>query len=142
MKVSLKTILQLTLLTTLAALMPVAVFAGGPANATATAELQLRGDADAASAAWPAIEQGALVIDVRSEREFAGGHLDQALNIAHTDIDGISEAIGTDFGRPVVLYCGSGKRAEIARTMLMELGYSNVINASGLDALEATRPEE
>ena len=43
------------------------------------------GDPEAARQAWPMIENGALLIDVRSAEEFADGHLDGAVNIEWTD---------------------------------------------------------
>ena len=39
---------------------------------------ELRGDRAAASAGWEQIDAGALVIDVRSEGEYANGHLPDA----------------------------------------------------------------
>ena len=102
---------------------------------------EVRGDVEAAAEGWERIEAGALILDVRSIEEYEGGHLDGAINIAHTDTQALASTIGEDKDRPVVLYCGSGRRAEAARDALAEQGYTNVFNASGLDALEATRPE-
>ena len=39
------------------------------------------GDPEAARKAWPMIQNGALLVDVRSEKEFLAGHLDGAVNI-------------------------------------------------------------
>jgi phage shock protein E len=106
-------------------------------NAAATG---LRGDPTAAREAWSRIESGALVIDVRSPEEFAAGHLEGALRIDYLDTETLANAIGSDQGRSVVLYCGSGRRAGVAQSALEDQGYTAVFNASGLDALEATRP--
>jgi len=100
----------------------------------------VKGDVNAAAQAWPMIQQGALLIDVRSAEEFAAGHLDDALNIVHSDIDALARAIGDDPARSVVLYCRSGKRAGEALKALEARGFTGVFNASGLEALEATRP--
>lgn len=102
----------------------------------------LRGDAEQAQAAWPLIDDGALVIDVRSEEEFQNGHLPGAINVAHTDTEALIELIGPDPEREVVLYCGSGKRAENAKLALEEAGFTGIYNASGLDALLATQAEQ
>jgi phage shock protein E len=88
------------------------------------------------------IEDGALVIDVRSEEEFQEGYLPGAVNVAHHDTDALIELIGPDSDRVVVLYCGSGRRAENAKLALEAAGYSEVHNASGLDALLATQPDQ
>lgn len=76
-------------------------------------------------------------IDVRTAEEYADGHLDGALNIPH-------EQIGEKIGKlelskddPVVLYCRSGRRADIALQALKERGYSNVYNAESLAGARA-----
>ncbi|NNE04289.1 MAG: rhodanese-like domain-containing protein [Xanthomonadales bacterium] len=112
---------------------------GGNEPATQAAP-ELRGDIEAARQGWQRIEQGALILDVRSEGEFAAGHLEGAVRVDYTDTEALAAAIGDDPERPVVLYCGSGRRAGIAQSALEELGYTEVFNASGLDALEATQP--
>lgn len=115
---------------------PVAAAAPDTENAGA-----VPGDTVAAAQAWELIQDGALVIDVRSHQEFAAGHLHGAVNVPHTDIDGMVREIGPDRDRPVVLYCRSGRRAGEALAALAERGYSGGFNATGLQALEATRPD-
>jgi phage shock protein E len=105
-------------------------------------ESALSGDPDKAQAAWTLIEEGALVIDVRSEEEFQSGHLTEAVNVPYDQTDALIELIGEDPERMVVLYCGSGRRAELAKNALEDAGYSAIYNASGLDALLATMPED
>jgi phage shock protein E len=101
---------------------------------------ELRGNAEAASTGWELIEKGALLIDVRSADEFEGGHIEGAINIPHSEIEALKQAIGDEHDRSVVFYCGSGRRADRARLQLEAEGYTGIFNASGLDALEATRP--
>jgi phage shock protein E len=98
------------------------------------------GDPEAASQAWPMIEAGALVIDVRSPEEFAGGHLEGAINIQWHDSEAIAHAIGINKQRQVVMYCRSGNRANKSITKMKALGYNNIFNATGLEALKETRP--
>lgn len=102
----------------------------------------LRGNAEQAEAAWPLIEEGALVIDVRSEEEYQAGHLPGAVNVPYEETEALIELIGPDQDRNVVLYCGSGRRAEAAKQSLEEASYTGVYNASGLDALLATQGDE
>jgi phage shock protein E len=101
----------------------------------------LRGDAEAAAEGWKLIDEGALVIDVRSDEEFNAGHLDGALHIPYDQVDEIARAIGEDRQRDVVMYCGSGRRVGIAIDALEEQGYENLFNATGLSALQAARPQ-
>jgi phage shock protein E len=98
------------------------------------------GDTEAARMAWPMIQSGALVVDVRSEEEFARGHLDGAVNIEWNRIDALIKAIGSDKQRQVVFYCRSGNRAGKSIGQLRSYGYTNIFNATGLEALRETKP--
>ena len=76
---------------------------------------------------------GAVWIDVRSEEEYARGHLEQAPRIAHDEIEtGIAE-LALDKDTPIYLYCAVGGRADMAKSRLEALGYTNVNNAGGLE---------
>jgi phage shock protein E len=100
----------------------------------------VKGDIKAATQAWDMIANGALVIDVRSAEEYAEGHIEGAVNIPHTEIDRLTELIGDDLARPVVVYCRSGNRSGQSEAALRKLGYTGVFNGTGLEAMQATRP--
>ncbi len=97
------------------------------------------GDVDAAKKAWPMIESGALLVDVRSKEEFDEGHLDGAINIEWDKTDELMAAIGDDKQRQVVFYCRSGTRAGKSIVELNSKGYTNIFNATGFEALKETR---
>lgn len=99
-----------------------------------------KGDPEAARQAWPMIEAGALLVDVRTKEEFDMGHIDGAVNIPHTQTNALIAAIGSDKQRPVVFYCRSGGRAGIAMKELAAKGYTGIFNATGLQQLLATKP--
>ena len=103
---------------------------------------EVSGDMDQAREGWALIEQGALVIDVRSSGEFEAGHLPGAVHVPYEDLEALMDTIGSDKTRSVVVYCGSGRRAGVAQNQLADQGYSAVFNASGFDALQATDPNE
>ena len=98
------------------------------------------GDPAIAENAWPMIHNGALLVDVRSEKEFSEGHIDGAVNIEWDKTDQLIAAIGEDQQREVVFYCRSGNRAGKAKASLEDKGYSQVFNATGFSALRATEP--
>lgn len=98
------------------------------------------GDPEAAKQAWPMIEQGALLIDVRTEKEFTQGHIDGALNIPWEDTAALMSAIGTDKQRPVVVYCRSGNRSGKSMLALQAKGYTGIFNATGFEAMKSTKP--
>ena len=81
-------------------------------------------------------EERAVVLDVRSLEEWNTGHVEGALLIPHTELasrmDEVVDAAGGELGRPVVIYCRSGRRADLARTALEVEGFTQVTNAGGL----------
>jgi len=98
------------------------------------------GDPEAAKKAWPMIESGALLVDVRSAEEFNKDHLEGAINIEWDKTQALMVAIGMDTRRPVVFYCRTGNRAGKSIVELKARGYSNIFNATGLEALRETKP--
>ena len=98
------------------------------------------GDVTAAAQGWEMIQNGALLIDVRSQSEYDQGHVEGATLIPHTELDRIVQAIGPDRDRAVVVYCRSGRRSGSVEAALEKMGYTHIFNATGWEALEATRP--
>lgn len=94
------------------------------------------GSNEKALAAHAAVKEGALLVDVRSAEEFAGGHLPGAINIPHGEIVAGMQALAVDKAAPVVLYCRSGNRSGMAETSLAEAGYGNLMNAGGYSSLQ------
>ena len=92
---------------------------------------------DAQIEALDAVASGAMLIDVRSPKEFASGHMPGAINIPHTEIvDGISK-LNVNPDTPIVLYCRSGNRSGQATASLAKAGFSQLTNAGGLESLKA-----
>ncbi|MCB1124978.1 MAG: rhodanese-like domain-containing protein [Verrucomicrobiae bacterium] len=85
-----------------------------------------------AAEAQALLQQGAVVIDVRSPGEFARGHLRGAVNIPVSEL---GERIGRkvpDKSRPVLLHCLSGARSGMGARALRSLGYTTVHNLGSL----------
>jgi len=74
------------------------------------------------------IQQGALVIDVRTPAEFASGHYKGAINIPVADLQARLAEIG-DKQKPLVVYCASGIRSAKAAGILVAAGFTDVTNA-------------
>ena len=87
--------------------------------------------------ALPCGAESPIYIDVRSPEEFASGHVEDALLMPHGEIGTMIAESGLDKDTPIVLYCRSGRRAELARQTLEKLGYSDVTNAGGYRDLAA-----
>ena len=70
-----------------------------------------------------------IVVDVRSEAEHAGGHIEGSINIPLTHLD---ERIGEiPAGRPVAVHCEGGYRSAIAASLLQKLGRRDVHDMVG-----------
>ena len=68
-----------------------------------------------------AMDNGAFVIDVREEGEYAEGHIPGAVNIPLRTLAQNVDQIPTD--RQIITYCASGHRAGMALSALQTLGY-------------------
>lgn len=63
-----------------------------------------------------------LVLDVRSESEFAEGHVPGAVLIPHDVLEARIGELGAP--REIVVYCRSGRRVELVRPLLETAGFS------------------
>ncbi len=74
-----------------------------------------------------------IVIDVRSDEEVKTGIIQDAIHIEWTQIDKEINNIDITKDQPIYLYCRSGNRSGKAAVMLEKIGFTNVINAGGID---------
>lgn len=95
-------------------------------------------DRDSALAHRLVEQEGAILLDVRSPEEFADGHIEGAINIPHTEVEGrmaeIVAQTGEDGSRPIVVYCRSGRRSGLAKEVLVQHGLLRVTNLGGMTA--------
>ena len=75
------------------------------------------------------VSDGKVLIDVRTETEFAAGTIDGAVNIPLDEIRTRLDEIPTD--KPVYIFCQQGMRGYLAQRILVQRGYSDVSNLSG-----------
>ena len=73
------------------------------------------------------------LIDVRSPAEFHSGHAQGAINLPIDQL-AIKLSRGCDLkpDAEITVYCASGGRAGVAKTLLERAGYRKVSNAGGL----------
>ncbi|ENJ2866296.1 rhodanese-like domain-containing protein [Vibrio parahaemolyticus] len=83
---------------------------------------------------WQLIEQGAMLVDVRTPQEFSEGHLDNAVNFPLSELDEHFKDVKKD--QMIVLYCRSGNRSGQAYQHLQSQGFTNLHNAGGLEELQ------
>lgn len=84
-----------------------------------------------------AIEGGATVVDVRTDEEYAGGHVAGALHADVFDAGFEQRMASLDRAEPVYLYCASGVRSGRAAAVLEDMGFERVVNAGGFNDLAA-----
>jgi len=73
-----------------------------------------------------------VVLDVRRAEEFAAGHVDGAINVAHTAVlASPAAAVGAAKDAEIIVYCASGRRASTAIEALRNAGYSNLKHLDG-----------
>ncbi len=89
------------------------------------------GDTDQAAAVETMRQPNAVLIDVRTPEEVAGGAIPGARNIGYEEIGDQIAEVAPDKDTPIVLYCRSGRRSGIAQDSLQELGYTRVVNGGG-----------
>jgi len=77
---------------------------------------------------------GATIIDVRTAAEYAGGHLQGAVNIDVQSADFGAKIAKLPKDGKYVLYCRSGARAATALAQMKAVGFTDVTNAGGIDA--------
>ena len=80
------------------------------------------------------IEKGAVIIDVRSPGEFAGGHIKGSKNIPLNEIGAKINEIKKQ-NKPVIACCASGMRSSQATSILKQNGI-DAINGGGWQSLQ------
>lgn len=84
----------------------------------------------------------AMLIDVRDAAEFEAEHAPGAVHVPVLAImyGNLGILAETDKDTPLELYCHSGGRAEKAKQLLIDLGFTNVTNRGGLSDVAPSTP--
>ena len=72
------------------------------------------------------LSNGAVIVDVRTEREFRSGHVKGSVNIP---LDKLPNSISKlKKNKPVITCCASGMRSSTAKNILLNNGFAEVYN--------------
>ncbi|MCF6220970.1 MAG: rhodanese-like domain-containing protein [Robiginitomaculum sp.] len=71
------------------------------------------------------------VIDVRTPREFAAGHIDGAINIDYKNANFAAELAKLDGTKDYLIHCGSGGRSTAALKHFKAEGFSHITHLDG-----------
>lgn len=82
------------------------------------------------------LQQGAIIIDVRSKGEYNSGHIQNSLNIP---VDALRQNLGKlkDKNQIIITCCASGMRSASAKSILKANGFSEVYNGGGWASLKS-----
>lgn len=76
-------------------------------------------------------DENLTVVDVRTEAEFAEGHLPKALNLPLSDMTNIAELAQFEENQNLYVHCAGGYRSVIAASLLKRQGVHNLRNVIG-----------
>ena len=73
------------------------------------------------------MEEGAVIVDVRTAGEFSHGHINGSINIP---LNKLAQNISRlkSKSNPIITCCASGARSASAKSILQSRGYTNVFN--------------
>jgi len=97
-------------------------------------ELRARIQAFAALSSAQAVRmmnQGALVIDLRSKELYDGGHIVDSRNVPAAELESQADALKKWREKNVITYCDSGTQGASAARTLTKLGFTKVFNLEG-----------
>lgn len=85
-------------------------------------------EVDAREAARMITNVKPLILDVRTDREFAAGHIADAKLVPVQDLQRRLGELAAHKQDPVLVYCASGNRSTVASKMLVDAGFVQVVN--------------
>ncbi|MFM8346807.1 MAG: rhodanese-like domain-containing protein [Bacteroidota bacterium] len=79
------------------------------------------------------VKNGAAIVDVRTRAEYQGGHVNGSINMPLNELQ--QSASRLNKAKPVITCCASGMRSATAKSLLKDLGFSDVHNGGGWTSL-------
>lgn len=80
------------------------------------------------------LQQGGIIVDVRSTAEYQSGHIKGSMNIPLQSLASNLSKIKKD--KPVITCCASGMRSASAKSILKSNGFTEVHNGGGWMSLQ------
>ncbi len=74
-----------------------------------------------------------IILDVRTQQEYAEGHIEGATLLPVDMIGSEADSMLTDKDQRILVYCRSGNRSKTASKALIDLGYTNVYDFGGVN---------
>ena len=83
------------------------------------------------------IAKGAIILDVRTKKEYAEGHMNGSLNVSLDKIYDSMSWLLKDV--PIITCCASGDRSQTAKEILEANGYEKVYNGGAWNNFKNTK---
>jgi phage shock protein E len=80
------------------------------------------------------VQNGAIIIDVRTKGEFQGGHIKSSVNVPLASLNGHLSKLKKN--KPVITCCASGSRSASAKSILKSNGFEEVYNGGSWVSLQ------
>ena len=80
------------------------------------------------------VKNGAVILDVRTKEEYAGGHIKGAVNISLQSLQSNLSKLKKD--KTIITCCASGMRSAYAKNILAANGFYSVFNGGGWRSLQ------
>ena len=72
-----------------------------------------------------------VLLDVRSPEEFASGKIKNSINIPHEELLSDLDLVSKYRGEKLVVYCQSGRRADLVINKLEDHGFTGIVDIKG-----------
>jgi rhodanese-related sulfurtransferase len=80
------------------------------------------------------MQQGAVIVDVRTKAEYQGGHINGSINIPLNNLSNHYSRL--DKSKPIITCCASGMRSAQGKNILQANGFKEVYNGGGWYGLQ------
>ena len=98
------------------------------------ADLNYRQISSAEAAELMQQENDYIILDVRTQKEYAEGHIPDAICIPNETIGDAEITALPDKNQFILVYCRSGNRSKQAAQKLADLGYTNIVEFGGINS--------
>jgi len=73
-----------------------------------------------------------IVLDVRTQSEYDSGHIKNAVLLDSIDVSAKAASVLPDKKAAILVYCRSGNRSAASSKLLIEMGYTKVMDFGGI----------
>ncbi len=80
-----------------------------------------------------------IILDVRTPQEYNTGHIKNAINIPLQVISDKAASKLKDKDQRIYVYCRSGSRSTTATNILVNKGYTNIVNIGGITSYKGEK---